>query len=126
MAKDDRHMIQLIYDVEENLIDCEYITDAESVSQFPQTFEEEFKRLSSISINSTVRYLSGLSDLPEELSELSNYLKLKKQCRKLHRRIRRSSNGYTLIFKIYSHYNFSWYFLGTNKTNLKRRDEIKA
>jgi len=79
MAKDDRHMIQLIYDVEENLIDCEYITDAESVSQFRQTFEEEFKRLSSISINSTVRYLSGLSDLPEELSELSNYLKLKKQ-----------------------------------------------
>lgn len=83
-----RHLIQLIYDAGGSLLDCEYITDAEEVDRFHTTMADEYKRLSSISVNNTVRPLSDKTDLPDELAELTDYHTLKRQCRKLHQRIR--------------------------------------
>ena len=92
---DSRHLVQLIYSADEKLLDCEYVADAESASRFQQTMVDEFHLLSTLRqesgsglINSTVTLVESTAQLPAELAQLTDYHRLKKQCRKLHQRIR--------------------------------------
>lgn len=95
---DGRHLIQLIYDADEKLLDCEYLMDSESSDRFQRTMVDEFDVLKSLKsesdgedfVNSTVRTIGSASELPTELAKLVDYVGLKKQCRKLHQRIRSS------------------------------------
>lgn len=87
---DGRHMIQLIYDANQSLQDCEYITDVETASRFQENLAAEFRQLSSISLNTRVRFIESRSELPEDLARLAVYHKLKADCRQLHSRMRKA------------------------------------
>lgn len=88
---DGRHLIQLIYDANQSLLDCEYDTDDESVRQFQKNLEAEYRKLSSISLNTKVRVIENRSDLPEDLARLAVYHHLKTECRRLHNRMRKAA-----------------------------------
>lgn len=87
---DGRHMIQLIYDADQSLQDCEYITDVETASRFQENLATEYRQLSSISLNTRVRFIENRSQLPEDLAQLAVYHKLKADCRLLHSRMRKA------------------------------------
>ena len=84
-----RRLIQMIYDANELLQDCEYVSDPEMINVFKKTMTDEYLRLSTS--NSTLVHVKSLEELPGDLALLTNYRKLKTQCRQLHRRIRRQT-----------------------------------
>ena len=84
-----RRLIQMIYDANESLQDCEYVSDPEMVDTFKRTMTDEYLRLSTS--NSTLVHVKSLKELPDDLALFTNYRKLKTQCRQLHRRIRRQA-----------------------------------
>lgn len=90
---DGHHLIQLIYDASESLTDCEYVSDAETVERFQQTLADEYLRLSAISFNNTIRYVDSSSELPRDLAKMSDYSRLKKRCRVLHKKMRKEARS---------------------------------
>ncbi len=88
---DGRHMIQLIYDADQLLQDCEYITDAETASRFQNNLAAEYQQLSSISLNTQMKLIKNKSELPEDLAHLAVYRRLKIQCKQLHSRMRKAA-----------------------------------
>ena len=94
---DGRHLIQLIYDADENLQDCQYVTDADMRLQFMDAFSREYQQMSGRIPaglqfhNVTMRDIQQVEDLPDDLSSLFNYRLLRKKCRQVHRRILKES-----------------------------------
>lgn len=88
---DGRHLIQLIYDADQSLQDCEYITDIESATRFQETLAAEYRQLSNISLNTSIRIIERRSDLPQDLARLAVYRRMKIQCRQLHSRMRKAA-----------------------------------
>ena len=88
---DGRHLIQLIYDADQSLQDCEYITDIESATRFQETLAAEYRQLSNISLNTSIRIIERRSDLPEDLARLAVYRRMKIECRQLHSRMRKAA-----------------------------------
>lgn len=82
---DGRHFIQLIYDINETIRDCEYINQRDQVHQFLNTFKYELGQLITTS-NFTVESLDNKS-LPINIKRWFNYKELKVLCRKRHRDI---------------------------------------
>lgn len=106
---------QLIFN-EKNLVDCEYIEDGNEIaSNFVDKFIDEYhyirnEKLSSgkhakhhqyhesenidkdvltIKANVKLTQIKKFSDIPEDIMALMNLRKLKKQCNKLHKEIKR-------------------------------------
>nr|CAH0106101.1 unnamed protein product [Daphnia galeata] len=88
---DGRHLIQLIYDADQSLQDCEYITDIESATRFQETLAAEYRQLSNISLNTSIRIIERRSDLPQDLARLAVYRRMKIECRQLHSRMRKAA-----------------------------------
>lgn len=88
---DGRHLIQLIYDADLSLQDCEYITDMETAIAFQQKLTTEYQQLSSIGRNTTIRIIEKRSDLPEDLARSAVYRRMKAECRQLHSRMRKAA-----------------------------------
>ena len=94
---DGRHLIQLIYDANENLEDCQYVTDADMRVQFMDAFSREYQQMSGQIPaglkfhNVTMRDIQQFEDIPDDLSSLFNYRLLRKKCRQVHRRILKES-----------------------------------
>ena len=88
---DGRHMIQLIYDADQSLQDCEYITDAETASRFQTNLAAEYLHLSSVGLNTQVKFIKNQTELPEDLARLAVYRQLKIECRQSHRRMRKAA-----------------------------------
>lgn len=82
---DGRHFIQLIYDINETIRDCEYINQRDQVHQFLNTFKYELGQLITTS-NFTVESLDNKS-LPININRWFNYNELKVLCKKRHRDI---------------------------------------
>ena len=87
---DGRHLIQMIYNADQSLQDCEYITDEETANRFLENLASEYRQLSSISLNTQIRFIESRSELPEDLARLSVYHQLKMECRQLHRQVRKA------------------------------------
>lgn len=88
---DGRHLIQLIYDADQSLQDCEYITDIETATRFQEKLAAEYRQLSNISLNTSIRIIERRSDLPEDLARLAVYRRMKIECRQLHSRMRKAA-----------------------------------
>ncbi|XP_046450012.1 group 3 secretory phospholipase A2-like isoform X1 [Daphnia pulex] len=88
---DGRHLIQLIYDADQSLQDCEYITDIEMATGFQEKLAAEYRQLSAISLNTSIRIIESRSDLPEDLARLAVYRRMKIECRQLHSRMRKAA-----------------------------------
>ncbi|XP_057378704.1 group 3 secretory phospholipase A2-like isoform X1 [Daphnia carinata] len=88
---DGRHLIQLIYDADLSLQDCEYITDTETALAFQEKLTNEYRQLSSIGHNTTIRIIEKRSDLPEDLARSTVYRRMKAECRQLHSRMRKAA-----------------------------------
>ncbi|XP_046640418.1 group 3 secretory phospholipase A2-like isoform X2 [Daphnia pulicaria] len=88
---DGRHLIQLIYDADQSLQDCEYITDIEMATGFQEKLAAEYRQLSAISLNTSIRIIERRSDLPEDLARLAVYRRMKIECRQLHSRMRKAA-----------------------------------
>ena len=82
-------LIQMIYDANESLQDCEYVSDVETVEAFKKTLVQEYQQLSTS--NNTLVHIKSLEELPGDLAQFTNYRHLKTQCRQLHKRIRRQA-----------------------------------
>ncbi|XP_057376206.1 uncharacterized protein LOC130697297 [Daphnia carinata] len=88
---DGHHLIQLIYDADLSLQDCEYITDTETAMAFQEKLTNEYRQLSSICHNTTIRIIEKRSDLPEDLARSAVYRRMKAECRQLHSRMRKAA-----------------------------------
>lgn len=89
---DGRHLIQLIYDADLSLQDCEYITDTETAIAFQEKLTAEYRQLSSLGHNTTIRIIEKRSDLPKDLAWSAVYQRMKAECRQLHSRIRTAAH----------------------------------
>ncbi|CAH1129233.1 unnamed protein product [Ceutorhynchus assimilis] len=78
---DGKHLIELIYDENESIVDCEFGHQKERVKSFLSNFKNELNRL-VISANITVNSLDN-KKLPVTFSWM-NYSRLRKRCHKKH------------------------------------------
>nr|WLP01542.1 group 3 secretory phospholipase A2 [Androctonus crassicauda] len=93
---DGKRFIQLIYDSNWELVDCEYLRNANMVRDFLKKFRHDFDcvkllvsgRRTAECSNATYRLLSD-GHLPSDLSPLTNYRHLRLECHRLHNRIKK-------------------------------------
>ncbi|KAJ8946341.1 hypothetical protein NQ318_004231 [Aromia moschata] len=78
---DGKHLIQLIYDDDNQLRDCEFGHQKDQVKSFLSSFKRDLSNLIATS-NITVESLDGKT-LPEDLHWM-NYTKLREECRQKH------------------------------------------
>lgn len=107
-ATKGRHFIQSIYDADRQLRDCEILHEAEHANHFLAAFDGLVARARALverhehkgladggnAFNDTLRLIEGgrkkLDD--DELAHLTDYRRLRDECRRLHRTIRRLAN----------------------------------
>ncbi|XP_044730141.1 uncharacterized protein LOC123293396 isoform X1 [Chrysoperla carnea] len=91
---DGRHFIQLIYDGENDLKDCEYIKNSHIVNNFLQQFQldvdtlKQTKNISIISLDNNkntvlISHNNSLTIYKNIVPEWLNYSKLKRQCHRI-------------------------------------------
>ncbi|XP_065571000.1 uncharacterized protein LOC136033912 isoform X5 [Artemia franciscana] len=95
---DGEKFIQLIYNGDRLLQDCEYLKDRQTVSQFSKTFEYDINLLMNSSTpesstasnfrNVTVQTFNTTNNLPLEIQQITNYKKLRQDCRTLHKEMK--------------------------------------
>lgn len=84
---DGKHFIQLIYDLDDNIRDCEYINQRDQSKQFLKKFKTELGQLiSTTTSNFTVESLDNKT-LPLDVKKWFNYNELKLLCKKNHRQL---------------------------------------
>lgn len=96
---DGRHLMQLIYDADDQLDDCQYVSAGPVRDQFLQQFADEFQRLSGRTTdaadagdaggpfrNVSLRHIDAESDLPSDMVDLLDFARLRKACRKVRAR----------------------------------------
>jgi len=81
------HLIQLIYDADDVLTDCELVSDRSTVRYFVKDLVKDYRQ------SRNIRPIERAAELPSNIGALVDYRALKSQCRKLHSGIRRSSAG---------------------------------
>lgn len=81
-----RHLIQLIYASDNEVIDCEFSRDRQQTESFLFNFKQDLSDLISTS-NVSVESLDG-RDLPPQLHWM-NYTQLRNVCRKRHQEIKK-------------------------------------
>lgn len=82
---DGYHMIQLIYDAQDQLADCEFSHDENQTKLFLKNLEQEMNNLGSTS-NLSVQPIDGIS-VPHKLHWI-NYNYLRKICEQKHKEIK--------------------------------------
>lgn len=84
---DGKHFIQLIYDENGRISDCEYLHEKESVSSFTDTFRRDVHLLTTL-YNATVVDFED-NKIPSDLGQWMNYQHLKQQCRRKHKQMKK-------------------------------------
>ncbi|XP_019869407.1 uncharacterized protein LOC109598039 isoform X2 [Aethina tumida] len=84
---DGKHMIQLIYNDDNSLGDCEFGHRQDQVNTFLVSFKSDLRNLIATS-NITIESFDGRA-LPEDVSGWFHYAKLRKECKRRHREIKR-------------------------------------
>lgn len=79
---DGKHFIQLIYDINDTIRDCEYISQRDQVHEFLKTFKHELGQLVTTS-NLTVESLDNKT-LPVTIKKWFNYQHLRDLCQSNH------------------------------------------
>lgn len=80
---DGKHFIQLIYDKNDKLRDCEYVNQRDQIRQFLNKFKYELDRLITTTSNFTLESLDNKT-LPINLIKWFNYHELKIMCKRRH------------------------------------------
>lgn len=85
---DGKHFIQLIYDHSDNIKDCEYLHERGQTQSFLKMFQSDLESIVATS-NVTIESLDN-KHLPKHIRKWFNYGKLRKNCRKSHKAIKKA------------------------------------
>ncbi|GLV41833.1 Phospholipase A2 group III [Carabus blaptoides fortunei] len=84
---DGKHFIQLIYDEDDVISDCEYLHEKQSVLSFLDSFRSDVNLLTTM-YNATIVALDR-GHLPKDMRKWMNYKKLRDQCEKKHQELKK-------------------------------------
>lgn len=90
-----KKFIQLIYDIDGKLLDCEYLHDGAAAKEFVAKFESEAEvfvdkvHVGGSQGNVTVQHVRLLTDVDSAIREMVNYRRLRRGCKRLHRFVRK-------------------------------------
>lgn len=84
---DGRHFIQLIYDEEDKIVDCEYVRNADMISEFITKWQKDVHELRTV-FNATLIKINDIK-VPGKVTWWSSYKKLKELCKKNHEKIKK-------------------------------------
>ena len=98
---DGVHLMQMIYDPNERLVDCEFLSDPEMVASFEHKFQDDYDAMlqqptpaapAAAAANTTTTTFLHLKNATTELDQVTlamlDYKRLKKLCTRLHRGMR--------------------------------------
>ena len=90
-----KKFIQMIYDINGKLLDCEYLHDGAAAKEFIEKFESEAEvfvdkvHMGGSQGNVTVQHVRLLTDMDSAIREIVNYRRLRRGCKRLHKLVRK-------------------------------------